>query len=231
MLNIHRNLSVERGVPTAIFTLEMSSETLAMKLLALEAGVDFSKLVSGHLSRKDLQELAKAVGKLKDAPLYLDDTPNIPISELRAKARRVVYEKGIKLISVDYIQIVRGPRAENRQQTITYLSQSLKALARELEIPLVVISQLNRNPEREDRPPRLSDLRESGALEQDADVVMFLHPAEQTSQDTQLVEVLVRKNRNGPQGHRRLLFLKAKGKFESVAPEEAGYIEYEDLEF
>ena len=231
MLNIHRNLSVERKIPTAIFTLEMSSETLAMKLLALEGGVDFSKLTSGHLGRKDLEALAKAVSKLKDAPLYLDDTPNIPINELRAKARRVVHEKGVRLISVDYIQIVRGPRVENRQQAITYLSQSLKALARELEIPLLVISQLNRNPEREDRPPRLSDLRESGALEQDADVVMFLHPVTSSTEDTQLVEVLVRKNRNGPQGRRRLVFIKPKGKFESAAPEELDYAAYEDLDF
>ena len=238
MLNIHYHLSCgESGVPSAIFTLETGAEELVTRFLSMVSRVDSRKIQTGKLSREDLGRLADAVSTLKKAPIFLDATPAISLTEIRAKARRIVRDEGVRLISIDYMQLIRGPRSENRQIEVTMVSQSLKALARELGLPVLVLSQLSRGPERrEDTTPRLSDLRESGSIEQDADIVMFLHRPEIYGESVvtqNLVEVHVSKNRNGPTGKARLTFLKEFTRFESYAEEEmVDYSEFgEDLSF
>ncbi|MEO0145551.1 MAG: replicative DNA helicase [candidate division WOR-3 bacterium] len=238
MLNIHYHISCgEHAVPSAIFTLETGVEELVIRFLSMISRVDSRKIQTGRLSREDKAKLAEAVSVLKRAPIFLDATPSISLTEIRAKARRIVRDEGVRLISVDYMQLIRGPRSENRQIEVTMVSQSLKALAREMNIPILVLSQLSRSPEkREDATPRLSDLRESGSIEQDADIVMFLHRPvayAQTSPAGNIIEVIVSKNRNGPVGKTRLTFLKECTRFESYAEE--GFVDYsefgEDLSF
>lgn len=238
MLNIHYHLSGgESGVPTAIFTLETGAEELVTRFLSMISRVDSRKIQTGKLSRDDLGSLADAVSELKRMPIFLDATPAISLTEIRAKARRILRDEGVRLISIDYMQLIRGPRSENRQIEVTMVSQSLKALARELSLPVLVLSQLSRSPERrEDTTPRLSDLRESGSIEQDADIVMFLHRPEiygESMATKNLVEVHVSKNRNGPTGKIRLTFLKEFTRFESYAEEEmVDYSDFgEDLSF
>lgn len=238
MLNIHYHLSGgESGVPTAIFTLETGAEELVTRFLSMISRVDSRKIQTGKLSRDDLGRLADAVSELKRVPIFLDATPAISLTEIRAKARRILRDEGVRLISIDYMQLIRGPRSENRQIEVTIVSQSLKALARELSLPVLVLSQLSRSPERrEDTTPRLSDLRESGSIEQDADIVMFLHRPEIYGESVvtkNLVEVHVSKNRNGPTGKTRLTFLKEFTRFESYAEEEmVDYSDFgEDLSF
>ncbi len=238
MLNIHYHLSAgDSGVPSAIFTLETGAEELAMRFLSMVARVDSRRVQTGRLSRDDLAKLADAVSVLKKAPIFLDATPAISLNELRAKARRIVRDEGVKLISIDYMQLIRGPRSENRQIEVTLISQSLKALARELNLPILVLSQLSRSSEkRDDTTPRLSDLRESGSIEQDADIVMFLHRPEMYGQsvtEQNTIDVIVSKNRNGPVGRTKLTFLKEFTRFESYTEEAmVDYSEFgEDLSF
>jgi len=237
MLNFHRHVSVEQGIPSAIFSLEMSREQLAMRFLSLEARVDGQKLLTGKLSREDIRSLTRAVSTLKNVPIFLDDTPAISLSEIRAKSRSIVKEENIHLISVDYMQLVQAPRADTRQQEVSVISQGFKALARELNLPLLVLSQLSRNPEhRDDKTPRLSDLRESGSIEQDADIVMFLHSQElyESSPLTRnRLDVIVAKNRNGPTGRKSLTFFREFTRFEDLAREDMVEAEgfSEDLAF
>jgi len=238
MLNIHYHLSAgDSRIPTAIFTLETGLEELVIRFLSMVASVDSRKIYTGRLSRDDLAKLADAVSVLKKAPIFLDATPAISLTEIKAKARRIVRDEGVRLISIDYLQLIRGPRSENRQIEVTIVSQSLKAMARELGIPVLVLSQLSRGLEkREDTTPRLSDLRESGSIEQDADIVIFLHRPEKqgdSAMTNNTVEVHVSKNRNGPTGKTRLTFLKEFTRFESYTEEEmVDYSEFgEDLSF
>ncbi len=221
-LNIARNAAIEHGVPIGIFSLEMANHQLALRMLCAEAKVDSNAVRRGKLPIEEWQKLSLSVGKLADAQIYIDDTPALNILEIKAKARRLKYEKGIGLLVVDYLQLIHGPsRSESRQQEISTISQSLKALAKELDVPVLALSQLSRAVESRggDRKPMLSDLRESGALEQDADVVIFIYRPEQygdTEKEGQ-AEIIVGKQRNGPTGHVELNFIKEYALFANPA--------------
>lgn len=216
-LNIARHAAISGRIAVAVFSLEMSREQLAQRLLCSEAAIDSQRLRVGALEDNDWRRLSIALGRLGEAPVYIDDTPGISILELRTKARRIKAEHGLGLVVVDYLQLMQGrSRAENRQQEISEISRSLKALARELDIPVLACSQLSRAVEqRTDRRPLLSDLRESGAIEQDADVVMFLHQSPDAA-ETDVLEVIVAKQRNGPTGSAKLYFAREYQKFENL---------------
>ncbi|MGI6547413.1 MAG: replicative DNA helicase [Bacillota bacterium] len=205
------------GTPTGVFSLEMSKEQLAQRILCSEAHVDAQRLRTGFLQDKDWQKLSRALGRLGEAPILVDDTASISVIELRARARRMRAEHDIGLIIVDYLQLMRTHgRFENRQQEVSEISRSLKALARELQIPVIALSQLSRAVEqRQDRRPQLSDLRESGAIEQDADLVMFIYfnPEKNQGDDQNLAEIIIAKQRNGPTGSIELVFRKDIGRF------------------
>ncbi|MDI3299637.1 MAG: replicative DNA helicase [Bacillota bacterium] len=216
-LNMAAVAAVRYKVPVAIFSLEMSKEQLAQRLLCAEAQVPSVRLRTGTLSDDDWPKLSRALGRLSDAPIYIDDTPNISVLELRAKARRLKAERNIGMVVVDYLQLMRSHgRAESRQQEISEISRSLKSLARELSVPVVALSQLSRAVEqRQDRRPQLSDLRESGAIEQDADVVTFIYQNPEM-ESSNVVELILAKQRNGPVGSAQLVFLREIGKFVSL---------------
>jgi replicative DNA helicase len=223
------------GVGVAIFSLEMAKEQLVLRLLCSEARVDNSKIRSGYLAEREFPKLVMAAGRLADAPIYIDDTPAISILELRAKARRLVRDKAKKvaLIIVDYLQLMRGTgNAGNREQEISEISGSLKALAKELHVPVIAISQLNRQVENRKPPkPMLADLRESGAIEQDADVIAFIfrEVVYDDKADERVAEVIVAKQRNGPIDTVRLAFFKEYTRFEDLTErEEFGYEEAEE---
>jgi replicative DNA helicase len=208
-------------IPTAIFSLEMSKEQLVQRMLCAHAKVDAHKVRTGYLSTSDWPRLTAAAGKLSEAPIYIDDTPGISVMELRAKARRLKAHHDIKLIILDYMQLMRGSAGiENRQQEISEISRSLKSLARELNVPLVAISQLSRAVEsRNDHRPQLSDLRESGAIEQDADVVTLILREEYynpTPDNQGIAEIIIAKQRNGPIGSLKLAFIKEYTRFENI---------------
>jgi len=234
-LSIARNAAVEHKIPVGIFSLEMASYQLAMRLLCAEARVNSHLLRTGRLPMSEWPKLSLAVGKLAASPIYIDDTPNLGILELRAKARRLKAEKDIGLLIIDYLQLIQGPSSvENRQQEISAISRSLKALAKELNIPVIALSQLSRAVEARggDKRPMLSDLRESGAIEQDADLVIFIYRPEVYQQlyDEEgnslegIAEIIIGKQRNGPTGTVRLAFIDDYAKFENLAM-------YEDIDF
>lgn len=221
-LSIAEYAGVTEHIPVAIFSLEMSKEQLVQRLLCSHARVDIHKVRSGYFSPSDWPKLTAAAGKLSETPLFIDDTPAISILELRAKARRLKAHHDIKMMVVDYLQLMRSSRhSENRQQEISEISRSLKALARELNIPVVAISQLSRAVEsRSDHRPQLSDLRESGAIEQDADVVVLLLREEYyspTVDNRGITEVIIAKQRNGPVGSLKLSFIKECARFDNLA--------------
>ena len=204
----------ETAVPVGIFSMEMSKEQLVTRLLSSEAEVEHSKLRTGTLSSAEWPKLAYAAGKLSEALIYIDDSPAMGVLELRARARRLKKEHGLGLLVVDYLQLMRGGKTaiERREQEISEISRFLKALAKELYIPVIAISQLNRMLEqREDKRPKLSDLRESGAIEQDADVIMFIYRDEVYNRDKEnnkgIAEIIIGKQRNGPTGTFELAFL------------------------
>lgn len=204
-LNIAQNAAIRANVPTAIFSLEMSREQLVNRMLCSEAKMDAQKLRTGDLNDEDWLMLVEAMGPLSDAPIYIDDTPGISPMELRAKCRRLKLEQGLGLIVIDYLQLMSGnSKNDSRQQEISEISRSLKAIAREMEAPVIALSQLSRACEqRADHRPMLSDLRESGAIEQDADVVSFLYRDEYYFPDTEKknqAELIIAKQRNGPTG-------------------------------
>jgi len=218
-LNIALHAAVYEKVPTVIFPLEMSNVQVAQRFLSSFAMVDANKLRTGNLSGNDGSEwpkIVESIGPLSDAPIYLDDTPGISVSELRAKCRRLKLEKGLGLIVIDYLQLMSGSsgRSESRQQEISEISRSLKALARELDVPVLAMAQLSRAVEsRADKRPMLSDLRESGAIEQDADLVCFIYRDEYYNPDTEkkgITEIIIGKQRNGETGTVELGYL---GKF------------------
>jgi replicative DNA helicase len=208
-LTIAQNASIRHDVPVAIFSLEMSKEQLVQRFISSEAGVDAQKMRTGHLARDEWQRIIRAADRLQNAKIYLDDTPALSILEMRAKARRLKSEIDIGLVIVDYLQLMElgagVSRADNRQQEISTISRSLKALAKELNVPVVALSQLSRAPEqRIDHRPNLADLRESGAIEQDGDLVLFLYRDEIYHPDNEkvqgLADVIIAKHRNGPGG-------------------------------
>jgi replicative DNA helicase len=218
-MNIAQFVAVNDKTPIGIFSLEMSKEELVDRLLVGQADVDAWRLKTGKLSEPDFTKLASAMGELADAPIFIDDTPGITVSEMRTKARRLQLEHNIQLLFVDYLQLVNpGKRLESRVQEVSIVSQALKNLARELRIPVIALSQLSRAVEhRGDARPQLADLRESGAIEQDADVVMFLYRADaEATGPTLPVNLLVAKHRNGPTGEINLLFRGDRIKFYSI---------------
>jgi replicative DNA helicase len=209
-------------IPVAVFSLEMSKEQLVQRMLCAHAKVDAHKVRTGYLATSDWPRLTAAAGKLSDSPIYVDDTPAISVMELRAKARRMKMHHNIQLIILDYMQLMRGSmNSESRQQEISEISRSLKALARELNVPIVAISQLSRAVEsRENHRPQLSDLRESGAIEQDADVVVLILREEYynpTPDNAGIAEINIAKQRNGPVGTAKLTFIKEYTRFENIA--------------
>jgi replicative DNA helicase len=221
-LCIASHAALQKKVPCAIFSLEMSKEQLAQRMLCMEARIDSSKIRGGFLSESDWPRLTQACGDLSDAPIFVDDTPAMNILEMRAKARRLQKEHGLGLIVVDYLQLMRGVTAtDSREREISEISRSLKALAKELRIPIVALSQLNRMVENRKPPkPIQADLRESGAIEQDADVIMFLFREEVYDRDTVnkgIAEVIIGKQRNGPVGDVRLAFIGPFTRFENLA--------------
>ena len=210
-LNIAQNVGVRQHKTVAFFSLEMSQEQLVQRLLCQIAHIDSQKLRTGQLnSDEEWTRLTYACDKLYESPIYIDDTPGISVAEMRSKARRLKSEHGLDLIIVDYLQLMQGRNAESRQQEISEISRSLKALARELKVPLIALSQLSRSVEsRQDKRPMLSDLRESGALEQDADIVSFLYREDYYDKETEnqhITEVILAKHRNGPVGSVKLYF-------------------------
>ncbi|NLL71692.1 MAG: replicative DNA helicase [Epulopiscium sp.] len=220
-LNVAQYAALRENIPTAIFSLEMSKDQLVNRMLCAEAMVDAQKVRTGNLEQEDWVKIARAMGPLSEAPIYIDDTPGISVMEMRAKCRRLKLEKGLKLIMVDYLQLMSGNgRNDSRQQEISEISRSLKALAREMEAPVIALSQLSRACEaRADHRPMLSDLRESGAIEQDADVVMFLYRDEYYHPDTEAknqAELIIAKQRNGPTGTIDLVWLGQYTKFANM---------------
>lgn len=226
-LNIAENMAINDKVPVAVFSLEMSKEQLVQRMMSSQAKVNLQKLRSGYLSESDWGPLNLAVGKLYDAPIYIDDTPYQSSVELRAKARRWKKELGLELIIIDYLQLMKGRAGVfSREQEISEISRSLKGLAKELNLPIIALSQLSRRTEqREDNRPQLSDLRESGAIEQDADVVMFVNrPAlfkkkdELTIEELNAAELIVAKQRNGPTADIQLTFINEYARFLNQTP-------------
>ena len=220
--------AVEHNVGVAVFSLEMSRQQVAQRLLCIQTGVDLQKLRMGRLGQEDWLHLTRQVGRLAQAPIYVDDSAGISVLEARAKARRLQREHGVGLFIIDYLQLMGShENLQSREQEVSRISRGLKAMAKELEVPVLALSQLSRAPEaRTDRRPQLSDLRESGSLEQDADVVMFIYRPELYGLKSNdggplegLAEIIIGKQRNGPTGSERLMWNKESASFENLAPE------------
>jgi len=219
-LNIAQNVGVRAKETVAIFSLEMSAAQLVQRMISAEANVDAGKLRTGYLEPDDWEKLTMAIGTLSEANIYIDDSPVVTVADIRAKCRRLKREKGLGIIVIDYLQLIqgRGGRSgENRQQEVSEISRTLKQIARELEVPVIALSQLSRSVEqRQDKRPMLSDLRESGSIEQDADIVAFLYRDDyydQNSEKKNIIEIIIAKQRNGPVGTVELVFLKNYNKF------------------
>jgi len=236
VLNIARNAAVEQGACVALFSLEMARDSLVWRLLSSESGVNLSRIIHlGLHAEEEEKKIMEATGKLSETSIYIDDTPQLRVVEMRSKARRLHFEHGIDLLIIDYMQLMEGDgRMENRVQEISYISRSLKGLARELDVPVLAVSQLSRASEfRASHAPQLSDLRESGSIEQDADVVLFVNrdelhfptreaweEAHQGEQYPPPADIIVAKHRNGPIGQISLRFVPKTSMFENVGSEE-----------
>jgi replicative DNA helicase len=226
-LNIAENVALRQRQPVAIFSLEMSKESLLLRLLASEARVDGHKFRTGRMNRDDWGKVTSALAQLGEAPIWIDDSASSTVLEMGAKARRLKRDRGLSLMIVDYLQLVvptNTSRGSNRQEEVSSISRALKGLAKELKVPVVVLSQLTRAPEREERKPQLSDLRESGAIEQDADVVLFInrpnfYKTDLPEEDRAKAELMIAKQRNGPTGVRNFVFLSRHTRFEEAAPD------------
>lgn len=221
ILNVATHVGTKTDKTVGIFSLEMSKEQLFLRMLTSQAEIDAQRFRGGFLSEKDYGQLSHALGTLAEARIFIDDTASLGVLEMRAKSRRLMAEHGLHLLIVDYIQLMQGRgRFENRTQELAAISRALKGLAKELNVPLIALSQLSRAPEaRSDHRPQLADLRESGALEQDADVVMFIYREDQynpTPENENLAEIIVGKQRNGPTGVVRLAFRKQFTRFENL---------------
>lgn len=227
-LNIAQNVAVRSGLPVAIFSLEMSKDQLVQRMLCAEAYIDGHKLRNGTLDDEDWPKLSMGVTTLGNSPIYIDDSPGITVPDMRSKLRRLKMEHGLGFVVIDYLQLIHGRRSsgENRQQEISDISRSLKQLARELEVPIVALAQLSRSVEqRQDKRPMLSDIRESGSIEQDADIVAFLYRDDYYDPETErqnIVEVIIAKQRNGPTGKVELVFLKNYNKFVNLEKAHSG---------
>ena len=219
VLNVVEHVGVVEKKPVVIFSLEMSAQQVAQNMLCSHARIDAHKLRMGFLDDKQWSDLSYGLGSLSEAPIFIDDTPGLTVLEVRAKARRLKAQYDIQLVAVDYLQLMESSRGENRQQEISIISRGLKSLARELKIPVIAVSQLNRSAEsREGHRPRMSDLRESGAIEQDADVIVLLHRDNYYDPDKDnTAELNIAKQRNGPTGVIKLTFLSHFMRFESLA--------------
>ncbi|HVA93447.1 MAG TPA: replicative DNA helicase [Candidatus Dormibacteraeota bacterium] len=226
-LNLAENVAVRANKPVAIFSLEMSKESLLLRLLSADARIDSHKFRTGHLNQDDKARIPKSLSRLSEAPLWIDDAGSATVVEMGAKLRRLKRDKGLDLVIVDYLQLVsaRG-RFGNRNEEVSSITRGLKALAKELKVPMLVLSQLTRAPEREDREPRLADLRESGAIEQDADVVMFIHRPnfykksdEVSMEERGETDLIIAKQRNGPTDNVRFVFQGSFTRFELRAPD------------
>jgi replicative DNA helicase len=226
VMNMAVNAAVDAGKTVGVFSLEMSKEQLFMRMLTSESRVDAHRFRGGFLGEQDYARLVGAFARLHDAKIFIDDTPGVGILEMRAKCRRLKLEHGLDMIVIDYLQLMQGRgKFESRQQELSSISRSIKILAKELEVPILALSQLSRAPEtRSDHRPQLSDLRESGALEQDADVVMFIFrddmyavEGERNPETEGTAEIIIGKQRNGPTGSARLAFLKQYTRFENLA--------------
>lgn len=232
VLNIAQNVGTKQGKPVAIFSLEMGAESLVDRMVASEGVVDSHRLRTGQLTEQDWQNVTIAMGNLAKAPIFIDDTPGIKITEIRARSRKLAKELGqdLGLIVIDYLQLITGTRPENRQQEVSDISRQLKILAKELKVPVIALSQLSRGVEqRQDKRPVLSDIRESGSIEQDADIVAFLYRDDYYDRDNKdedgneklpnnVIEVILEKNRAGARGTVKLIFQKEYNKFSSIAP-------------
>ena len=222
-MNLVENAAIKGQVPVAVFSMEMPGEQLAMRVMSSLGRIDQHKIRSGKLDDDDWPRLTSAVGILSEAPIYIDDSPGLTPTELRARARRLAREHGLGLIVVDYLQLMQGSSGgkENRTAEISEISRSLKSLAKELNVPVIALSQLNRSLEqRPNKRPVMSDLRESGAIEQDADVIVFIYRDEvydEESPDRGTAEIIIGKQRNGPIGKTRLAFLGKYTRFENLA--------------
>jgi replicative DNA helicase len=227
-LNIAENVALRQREPVAIFSLEMSKESLLLRLLSSQARVDAHKFRTGHLNRNDWSKVTASLAELGEAPIWIDDSASSTVLEMGAKARRLKRDRGLSLVVVDYIQLVvptLNRRSSNRQEEVSSISRALKALAKELKVPVLVLSQLTRAPEREERKPQLADLRESGAIEQDADVVLFInrpnfYKTDIPDEERAKAELIIAKQRNGPTGSLNFVFLSRHTRFEQAAPDE-----------
>ena len=218
-LNIAQSIATKTEENVAIFSLEMGAQQLVMRMLCAEGNIDAQRLRTGRLTEEDWQKLTMAMGSLSSAGIYIDDTPGVRVSEIRAKCRRLKQDKGLGVVLIDYLQLIQGSgrSGENRQQEVSEISRTLKALARELEVPVIALSQLSRGVEsRQDKRPIMSDIRESGSIEQDADIVAFLYRDDyynRDSEDQNMIEIIIAKQRNGPVGTVELAFIKEYNKF------------------
>jgi len=227
-LNIAQNVGVRARETVAIFSLEMSAAQLVQRMVCAESNVDAGRMRTGYLEGDDWEKLTMAIGALSEANIYIDDTPGITVADIRAKCRRLKKEKGLGMIMIDYLQLIqgRGKAGENRQQEVSEISRTLKQIARELDVPVIALSQLSRGVEqRQDKRPMMSDLRESGSIEQDADIVAFLYRDDyydKESEKKNIIEIIIAKQRNGPVGTVELVFLKNFNKFVSLDHSQAG---------
>lgn len=218
-LNVAQNVAVRASETVAIFSLEMSAAQLVQRMICAESNVDATRMRTGDLKGDDWEKLSMAIGSLSEAQIFIDDTPGITVADIRAKCRRLKKEKGLGMILIDYLQLIqgRGKAGENRQQEVSEISRTLKMIARELEVPVIALSQLSRGVEqRQDKRPMMSDLRESGSIEQDADIVAFLYRDDYYDKETEkknIIEIIIAKQRNGPVGTVELVFLKQFNKF------------------
>ncbi|MGM0881524.1 MAG: replicative DNA helicase [Bacillota bacterium] len=221
-LNIAQNVGIRARETVAIFSLEMSAAQLVQRMVCAEGNVDAQRMRTGHLEGEDWEKLTMAIGALSESEVYIDDTPGITVAEIRSKCRRLKKERGLGMILIDYLQLIsgRGKAGENRQQEVSEISRTLKHIARELEVPVIALSQLSRGVEqRQDKRPMMSDLRESGSIEQDADIVAFLYRDDyydKESEKKNIIEIIIAKQRNGPVGTVELAFLKQFNKFVSI---------------
>jgi replicative DNA helicase len=223
-LNIAHNVAIQAKLPVLIFSLEMSKEQLVDRLLAMESGVDAWALRTGNLTDSDFEKIGQAMGTLSEAPIFIDDTPSITVSDLRTKARREAHQRQLGLVIVDYLQLMSGSSRffsdVNRVQEVSDISKNLKSIARELNVPLLAVSQLSRLVEsRSPQIPQLADLRESGSIEQDSDVVAFIYREEYYNPDTDrknIADILIKKHRNGPTENIELYFDRKKQRFRSL---------------
>ncbi|WP_181956688.1 replicative DNA helicase [Paenibacillus piri] len=217
-LNIAQNVGVREKQTVAIFSLEMGAAQLVQRMICAEANVDASRMRTGYLEQDDWEKLTMAIGALSEANIYIDDSPSVTVADIRAKCRRLKQERGLGMILIDYLQLIHGRgKGDNRQQEVSEISRTLKQIARELDVPVIALSQLSRGVEqRQDKRPMMSDLRESGSIEQDADIVAFLYRDDyydKESEKKNIIEIIIAKQRNGPVGTVELAFLKNYNKF------------------